>query len=214
MALTDFPRRGLMIVLSSPSGAGKTVISKELMKLEPLLSLSISATTREPRTGEENGVHYYFVSTDEFNSMKKNGELLEHAAVFGNFYGTPKKAVEKALSSGKDVLFDIDWQGTQQLAQKASQDLCRIFILPPSMEELGKRLVTRAQDSEEIIRNRMSKAADEMSHWPEYDYIIVNHDIEKSVHQIQSILIAERLKRERQTGLVSFVNNMRDEIEK
>lgn len=213
MAFTDFHRRGLMMILSSPSGAGKTVISKELMKREPLLSLSISATTRKPRTGEENGIHYSFVSIDEFNSMKEKDELLEHATVFGNFYGTPKKAVEKALSSGKDVLFDIDWQGTQQL-EKASQDLCRIFILPPSMEELGKRLVTRAQDSEEIIRGRMSKAADEMSHWSEYDYIIVNHDIEKSVHQIQSILIAERLKRDRQIGLASFVNDMRDEIEK
>ena len=210
MAETDIKRRGLMLVLSSPSGAGKTTISRRLLYTEANLSLSISATTRPPRPGEEEGKDYFFVSDARFAEMVENGELLEHARVFGNRYGTPKTPVEQALESGRDVLFDIDWQGTQQLRESAREDLVSVFILPPSTVELERRLHARAQDSDEVVRGRMAKAADEMSHWAEYDYIIINDNLESSVRQVEAILTAERLKRERRVGLRAFVEQLRD----
>ena len=198
-----------MLVLSSPSGAGKTTISRALLRQDENLSLSISATTRPRRPGEVNGRDYFFVSDDEFAQMVAQKEMLEHAVVFGNRYGTPRAPVEEALTAGQDVMFDIDWQGTQQVADQAPNDLVRIFILPPSTAELEKRLYTRAQDSEEVVRDRMAKAADEMSHWAEYDYVIVNEEIASSLAEVQSILTAERLKRERQIGLRDFVESLR-----
>ncbi|MFM9841609.1 MAG: guanylate kinase [Dongiaceae bacterium] len=202
-------RRGLMLVLSSPSGAGKTTISRALLERDDNLSLSISATTRPMRPGEKEGVHYHFVDQSRFSQMVAEGALLEHALVFGNFYGTPRAPVDKSLADGRDVLFDIDWQGTQQLAEKARKDLVAVFILPPSTGELERRLHTRAQDSDAEVAKRMAKAADEMSHWAEYDYIIVNTDIEASVRRVQAILEAERLRRERQIGLHDFVAQLR-----
>jgi guanylate kinase len=202
-------RRGLMLVLSSPSGAGKTTISRALLERDGNLNLSISATTRPMRPGEKEGVHYHFVDQARFDRMVADGALLEHARVFGNSYGTPRAPVDEALASGRDVLFDIDWQGTQQLAEKARKDLVAVFILPPSTKELERRLHTRAQDSDAEVAKRMAKAADEMSHWAEYDYIIVNTDIEASLRQVQAILEAERLRRERQVGLHDFVATLR-----
>lgn len=202
-------RRGLMLVLSSPSGAGKTSISRRLLELDDNLSLSISATTRPRRPAETEGVHYFFVSEARFDEMVKQDELFEHAVVFGQQYGTPRQPVEEALDSGRDVLFDIDWQGTQQVAEKAREDLVSVFILPPSTAELERRLHSRAQDSDEVVRGRMAKAADEMSHWAEYDYIIINHDLEQSVAQVEAILTAERLRRERRAGLRDFVEGLR-----
>ena len=201
-------RRGLMLVLSSPSGAGKSTISKELLNRDGLLSMSISATTRPIRPGETDGVDYLFIDQDKFQRMLQGGEFLENATVFDHSYGTPKAPVEKALGEGKDVLFDVDWQGTQQLAEAARDDLVSVFILPPSTEELERRLQERQQDSAEVIRKRMAKATSEMSHWAEYDYIIVNEDVETSVVQVEAILAAERLKRERQVGLGDFVRGM------
>ncbi len=198
-----------MLVLSSPSGAGKTTISRALLKDDPDIGMSVSVTTRPPRPGEQDGVDYYFIDAPRFEEMVRNDELLEHADVFGNRYGTPREKVDALLSDGKDVLFDIDWQGTQQVRQKARDDLVSIFILPPSTGELEARLRSRAQDPDEVVRGRMAKAADEMSHWAEYDYIIINRDIERSVVQARSILAAERLKRERQVGLVDFVRTLR-----
>ncbi|HMA16524.1 MAG: guanylate kinase [Bacteroidota bacterium] len=209
MVETDIKRRGLMLVLSSPSGAGKTTISRRLLDSDDNLSLSISATTRPPRPGEAEGKDYYFVAQERFTAMVAGGELLEHAVVFGNNYGTPRAPVEQALEQGRDVLFDIDWQGTQQLRETARDDLVSVFILPPSTAELERRLHARAQDSDEVVRGRMAKAADEMSHWPEYDYIIINDSLEKSVEQVESILTAERLKRERRIGLRAFVETLR-----
>ena len=206
----DIERRGLMLVLSSPSGAGKTTISRKLLEREDNLSLSVSVTTRPKRPGEINGVDYYFVNPTEFNLMLNRQELLEHAKVFDHYYGTPKAAVETALSGGKDVLFDIDWQGEQQLKQAARDDLASVFVLPPSTDELARRLRSRAQDPEEVVEARMAKAPDEISHWPEYDYIIINRDIEDSVAQVQAILVAERLRRERQVGLTNFVKRLRE----
>ncbi|MEM7171241.1 MAG: guanylate kinase [Pseudomonadota bacterium] len=199
-----------MLVLSSPSGAGKTTISRALLRQDENLSLSISATTRQRRPGEVNGRDYFFVSEDEFARMVAQKEMLEHAVVFENRYGTPRDAVEQALASGRDVMFDIDWQGTQQVADQAPNDLVRIFVLPPSTEELEKRLYARAQDSEAVVAARMAKAADEMSHWAEYDYVIVNRDITESLAEVQAILTAERLKRERQIGLRDFVESLRE----
>jgi guanylate kinase len=198
-------RRGLMFVLSSPSGAGKTSISRRLLERHGDLSLSVSVTTRAPRPGEVDGVHYHFIDRPTFDRMAANGDLLEHAEVFGRCYGTPRAPVEAALAAGRDVLFDIDWQGTQQLAENARDDLVAVFILPPSGVELERRLRTRAQDSEDEIARRMSKAAAEMSHWPEYDYVIVNADFETSVAQTDAILMAERLRRRRLIGLGDFV---------
>lgn len=203
----DLPRRGLMIVLSSPSGAGKTTISRALLG-DPHLTMSVSTTTRARRPSEISGRDYNFVDRDSFERMVRRGEFLEHAEVFGAYYGTPRDPVEKALGQGKDVLFDIDWQGTQQLARAMRRDLVAIFILPPSMSELQRRLQTRAQDSAEVVIRRMSKAANEISHWSEYDYIIVNDDVERSVEQVRAILRAERLRRDRSTGLAGFVENL------
>jgi len=203
-------RRGLMLVLSSPSGAGKTTISRRLLGLESALTMSVSATTRPKRPGEVAGVDYHFVDPTEFGLMINRGEFLEHAKVFDNYYGTPKGPVEAALRRGADVLFDIDWQGTQQLAQNARDDLVSVFILPPSTRELEQRLKARAQDSAEVVAGRMAKAADEMSHWAEYDYIVVNRNIDESVAQVRAILTAERLRRQRQVGLVDFVKGLRE----
>ncbi|MEO3429650.1 guanylate kinase [Pelagibius sp. CAU 1746] len=208
MVDTDIKRRGLMLVLSSPSGAGKTTISRRLLETDDNLSLSISATTRPARPGEVEGKDYYFVDQNRFDAMVAGGEMLEYAQVFGNNYGTPRAPVESALEAGRDVLFDIDWQGTQQVREAAREDLVSVFILPPSTEELERRLYARAQDSEEVVRARMAKAADEMSHWAEYDYIIINDDVDRSVEQVEAILTAERLKRERRIGLGAFVKGL------
>ena len=203
-------RRGLMLVLSSPSGAGKTTISRMLLEDDDNISLSVSVTTRPMRPGEVDGVDYFFIDPNEFGLMLNRQELLEHAKVFDHYYGTPKGAVEEALSGGKDVLFDIDWQGEQQLKQAALTDLASVFILPPSTEELARRLQNRASDPPDVVAARMAKAPDEISHWPEYDYIIVNYDIDDSVAKVRAILAAERLKRERQVGLTAFVKRLRE----
>jgi guanylate kinase len=203
-------RRGLMMVLSSPSGAGKTTLSRELLRCEPNLTMSVSATTRQKRPGEAEGIDYYFVDTTTFNLMVNRGEFLEHAHVFSNYYGTPREPVEKALGAGHDVLFDIDWQGTQQIFENAPNDLVKVFILPPSTRELERRLHTRAQDPADVVAKRMARAADEMSHWQEYDYVIVNHDVATALAEVRAILAAERLKRERQVGLGDFVKALRE----
>jgi len=202
-------RRGLMLVLSSPSGAGKTTMSKRLLANDPQISLSVSATTRKPRTGEIEGQDYHFVSNEQFDRLVDTGQLVEWAHVFGNRYGTPRAPVEAALTEGRDILFDIDWQGTQQLRQsQAGGDLVSIFLLPPTLEELEQRLKSRAADSADVITQRMSRAADEISHWAEYDYILVNDDPGQCLHEIRSILTTERLRRERQRGLVGFVRDL------
>ncbi len=200
-----------MLALSSPSGAGKTTISRKLLDRNKNLILSISTTTRPKRPAEKDGVDYIFSDVEKFKADAEDGKFLEYAKVFGNYYGTPFEVAENTLTKGKDILFDIDWQGTQQIAQKARQDLVSVFILPPSVAELERRLIERSQDSMEVVRDRMSKASDEMSHWAEYDYIIINRDIDKSVHNVEAILEAERLKRERQVGLPEFVNQLREE---
>jgi guanylate kinase len=207
-------RRGLMFVLSSPSGAGKTTLSRLLIERTPGLKMSVSATTRRPRPGEIDGQDYRFMDNGSFEQMAKRSELLEWATVFEHRYGTPRAPVEAALSAGQDVLFDIDWQGTQQLREKARADVVSVFILPPSAVDLEKRLHSRAQDSDEVIRKRMSRASQEMSHWAEYDYIVINHNIDEAFAQVQSILMAERLKRERRTGLTTFVRNLQQQLEK
>lgn len=205
-------RRGLMFVLSSPSGAGKTTLSRLLLEREAGLSMSVSVTTRAKRPAEEDGRDYHFVDAPRFEAMVKNHELLEWATVFDNRYGTPRGPVEAALSGGKDVLFDIDWQGTQQLREKAHKDVVSVFILPPSAADLEARLHSRAQDSATVIRGRMSRAAHELSHWAEYDYIVVNHDVEEAFAEVQSILRAERLRRERRTGLTAFVRDLQSQL--
>lgn len=201
-------RRGLMLVLSSPSGAGKSTISRALLEKHPDLTMSVSATTRPMRPGEVEGKDYYFIDTAKFEQMVADGEFLEHAKVFDNYYGTPRGPVNDALKSGKDVLFDVDWQGTQQLRQNARDDLASIFILPPSIDELERRLYARAQDPEEVVKRRMAKATSEMSHWAEYDYIIVNEAIPASVAEAEAILAAERLKRDRRVGLAEWLRGM------
>ena len=203
-------RRGLMLVLSSPSGAGKTTLSRQLLDNDKQIQLSVSATTRARRPSEKDGVDYRFVDTATFSGMIQRGEFLEHARVFDHYYGTPRAPVEAALNGGRDVLFDIDWQGTQQLQEKGRDDLVTVFILPPSTRDLEKRLLTRAQDSKDVVAQRMAKAADEMSHYAEYDYTIINRDIATSLNQLKSILTAERLKRERQIGLSDFVKALRE----
>jgi guanylate kinase len=203
-------RRGLMLVLSSPSGAGKTTLSRQLLGNDSQIQLSVSFTTREKRPSEKDGVDYRFVDTATFRGMIERDEFLEHARVFEHYYGTPRAPVEAALNGGRDVLFDIDWQGTQQLKEKGREDLVTVFILPPSTRDLERRLITRAQDSPEIVAKRMAKAADEMSHWAEYDYTIINRDIATSLIELKSILTAERLKRERQYGLADFVKALRE----
>jgi guanylate kinase len=202
-------RRGLMMVLSSPSGAGKTTISRLMLESDEELSLSVSVTTRPKRPTEVEGRDYRFIDITEFNIMVNREQLLEHAKVFGNYYGTPRAPVEKTLSEGRDVLFDIDWQGTQQLAEKARDDLVSVFILPPSWHELERRLFTRAQDDPSEINRRMAKASDEMSHWAEYDYVIINRDLDDCVNAVRGILHSERLKRRRQTDLAEFVNGLK-----
>ncbi|HAP46417.1 MAG TPA: guanylate kinase, partial [Afipia sp.] len=202
--LRGVERRGLMFVLSSPSGAGKSTLARMLIDKMPDLRMSVSVTTRARRPGEVDGEHYYFIDKPKFDAMVTASELLEHATVFDNSYGTPRKAVEDALSSGQDVLFDIDWQGTQQLREKARADVVSVFILPPSAADLEKRLHTRAQDSDEVIAGRMSRASHELSHWAEYDYVVTNSELDEAYSQVLTILKAERLKRERQTGLSAF----------
>jgi len=203
---SDIKRRGLMLVLSSPSGAGKTTLARRLLESDSSIVMSVSATTRAMRPNEVEGRDYFFVDAEKFQAMVKAGAFLEHATVFSNSYGTPKKPVMDALAAGRDVLFDIDWQGAQQLKEKARDDLVSVFILPPSHDELGRRLHTRAQDSEDVVRARMAKAAGEISHWPEYDYVIVNRDVDVAHAQIKSVLEAERVRRTRQIGLSEFVS--------
>ncbi len=212
MSNDALPRRGLMLVLSSPSGAGKTTISRALLDGDDALELSVSATTRAPREGEVDGVHYHFISDDRFRTLIDEDGLLEWANVFNNAYGTPRAAIEKALSEGRDVLFDIDWQGTQQLRQKMPQDLVSVFVLPPSLAALETRLKSRQQmtgETDEQVAYRLSKAPAEVSHWAEYDFIIVNSDIEQSVAQVRAILTAERLRRERLRGIEGIVTDIR-----
>jgi guanylate kinase len=201
-------RRGLMLVLSSPSGAGKTTLSRRLLQSDPSITLSVSATTRKPRLNEIDGQDYHFIDDAEFERRAKAGGFLEHANVFGNRYGTPKSAVMAELESGKDVLFDIDWQGTQQLRQQAREDVVSVFVLPPSHDELERRLRARAQDAEDVVQKRMAKAADEISHWAEYDYIIINDDVTRAQTQLETILAAERLKRIRQLGISAFARTL------
>ena len=205
-------RRGLMLVLSSPSGAGKTTLSRMLLTSERGIELSISVTTRAKRRGEVNGRHYHFIDRKKFDQLVRDGDLLEYAEVFGNGYGTPRRPVDKALKQGRDVLFDIDWQGTQQLRERARDDLVSVFILPPSSGELSRRLHTRALDDKKVIRARMAKSGDEMSHWPEYDYVVVNRDLDRAFGDIRAILHSERLKRERQTGLSAFVRGLQSKL--
>lgn len=204
-------RRGFMLVLSSPSGAGKTAIARRILETEANMSLSVSVTTRAPRPSEVNGKDYFFVDRPTFDGMVQRNEFLEHAEFCGNCYGTPREPVRKALEEGKDILFDIEWQGTQQIAENAREDLVSVFILPPSMMELERRLFSRAQDSEDVVRQRMATAASEMSHWNEYDYVLVNVNFEESVESVRSVIRAERLKRQRQNGLAGFVNGMRSQ---
>ncbi len=205
-------RRGVLLVLSSPSGAGKTTLSRVLLDGDCGIRLSISVTTRKPRPGEEDGKDYIFVDEARFESMRKKGDLLEWAKVFGNSYGTPRAPVEAAIARGEDVLFDIDWQGAQQLSEKMAGDLVRVFILPPSGAVLETRLRGRAQDPPEIVAKRMAEASSEISHWAEYDYVIVNADLETSISGLKSILAAERLKRERLLGLSQFVRDLQSDL--
>lgn len=201
-------RRGLMLVVSSPSGAGKSTLARRLLESDPLISMSVSVTTRPKRANEVDGKDYFFVSRERFEEMVHEGAFLEHATVFGNRYGTPAAAVEKMLGKGRDVLFDIDWQGAQQLAQKAKDDLVRVFILPPTRDELERRLRERAEDPPDVVARRMSEANNEISRWSEYDYVIVNDDIPKAQRQLEAIVAAERLNRQRQIGLVDFVRRL------
>jgi guanylate kinase len=205
-------RRGLMLVLSSPSGAGKTTLSRKLLEADAVIELSVSVTTRKQRPGETEGRDYHFIDRARFDTMAARGELLESAEVFGNCYGTPRAPVEAALKAGRDVLFDIDWQGTQQLREKAARDLVSIFVLPPSIPDLEQRLRTRAQDSDDVIHARMAKAADEMSHWAEYDYVVINADVARAFDDVKAILAAERLKRERRAGLSAFVRDLQSRL--
>jgi guanylate kinase len=201
-----------MYVLSSPSGAGKTTLSRLLLQGDRGVDLSVSVTTRQKRPGEVDGRDYHFIDRGRFDAMVKKGELLEWAEVFGHRYGTPRRPVIKALQAGRDILFDIDWQGTQQLREKARDDLVSVFILPPTVKELERRLKHRAQDAKTIIKSRMAKAAGEMSHWPEYDYVIVNRDKAAAFAEVRAILAAERLKRERQIGLSDFVRGLQAKL--
>jgi len=209
---TGIARRGLMLVLSSPSGAGKTTLSRKLLDEDKDVTLSVSVTTRKRRPGEVDGRDYCFIDRKTFDALVARHELLEWAEVFDNYYGTPAGPVLDALAAGRDVLFDIDWQGTQQLREKARTDLVSVFLLPPSIPELERRLCARAQDDYETIHRRMAKAADEMSHWAEYDYIVVNHDLAQAFADVRAILAAERLKRERQPGLSYFVRGLQAKL--
>lgn len=200
-----------MLVLSAPSGAGKTAVAHKLLEVEPEIHLSISATTRPLRPDEINGVHYHFTTPDRFSTMVNDGTFLEYAEVFGHYYGTPHQPVEDALAAGLDVLFDIDWQGARQIAQKAHSDLVSVFILPPSTQALEERLRARAQDNDEVIRKRMDKAASEISHWKEYDYVLINDDLDKAARQVRAILTAERMRQIRQIGLPAFAERLQQQ---
>ncbi len=202
-------RRGLLLVFSSPSGAGKTTIARRLVEQDPDLALSVSVTTRPPRPGELDGRDYWFIDQARFDEMVAQGELLEHAAVFGHRYGTPRRPIDEALAAGRDIVGDLDWQGTQQLATKVRDDLVAVFLLPPSLQALEERLHSRAQDTDSVVAGRMAKSAEEISHWPEYDYVIVNDTIENSLAKAKAIVAAERLRRARQTGLEEFVATLR-----
>ena len=207
-AKTVITRRGLLLVMSSPSGAGKTTLSRALLASDHHIRMSVSVTTRPPRPGELDGKDYFFISKERFVEMRDGGDLLEWAEVFGNLYGTPRLPVEDALSKGRDVLFDIDWQGTQQLEQAMGDDLVRIFILPPSTDDLRDRLIKRAQDSSSVVAKRMAEASREISHWAEYDYVIINDDVDIASAEITAILTAERLRRKRRIGLTEFVRKL------
>jgi guanylate kinase len=209
MAEPSIKRRGLLLVLSSPSGAGKTTISRKLFEEDGKLAMSVSVTTRPKRPGEVDGTHYYFVDRAKFDEMVAQGELLEHAVVFGNCYGTPRGPVMQALDNGQDIISDVDWQGSQQLKEHVRDDVVTVFILPPTIEALKERLQIRAQDTPDVVQARMAKSSDEMSHWPEYDYVIVNEELATSVSQVRAILDAERKRRTRQVGLSDFVNALR-----
>lgn len=205
-------RRGLLLVLSSPSGAGKTTLARRLIEADSDISMSVSVTTRKPRPGETDGRDYTFIDEAAFKRMAEGGALLEWARVFDNYYGTPRAPVEAAIAHGKDILFDIDWQGAQQLSEKMKHDVVRVFILPPSAASLEERLRARAQDPEEVVRRRMDKASDEISHWPEYDYVVVNTDLPTSMEGLTAILSAERLRRDRLNGLTAFVRGMQAKL--
>ena len=213
MSATEPPatihRRGFLLVLSSPSGAGKTTITRRLLDRDPSLSLSVSVTTRPARPGEVEGRDYFFIDQPRFDTMVATGELLEHASVFGHNYGTPRRPIETALTAGRDIVTDIDWQGTQQLGATLPHDLVTVFVLPPSMAALEVRLRQRAQDSAAVVEGRMGKSAEEMSHWSEYDYVIVNRELDDSIAAVEAIVTAERLRRTRQLGLADFVNRLR-----
>jgi guanylate kinase len=205
-------RRGLLLVLSSPSGAGKTSLARALLDSDNEISISVSVTTRKPRPGEVDGRDYWFVDEASFQAMSESDALLEWATVFGNFYGTPRAPIEQAVAEGRDVLFDIDWQGTQQLSERMAGDLVRVFVLPPSGPALEQRLRRRAQDPDEVVAKRMAEASSEISHWAEYDYVIVNHDLAESSAALKSILAAERLRRDRMTGLSAFVRGLQSAL--
>ncbi|MGY6708914.1 MAG: guanylate kinase [Rhizobiaceae bacterium] len=208
--VTKIRRRGLMLVLSSPSGAGKSTIARNLLESDPGLELSVSVTTRQRRPSEIDGVHYHFVSQRDFDRLRDTDALLEWAEVHGNCYGTPREAAEQAMSEGRDMLFDIDWQGANQLVEKMSTDIVSIFILPPSMEELKSRLQRRAEDSAETIEKRLANAREEIAHWQEYDYVVVNDDLDRAYGAVRAIVTAERLRRNRRPGLFDFVNGLLD----
>ena len=212
MEETGIARRGLMLVLSSPSGAGKTTIARKLLEQDPGIEISVSHTTRKMRKGERDGQDYHFVSHDTFTKMRDHGEFLEWAVVFDNYYGTTRKPVEEALAAGRDVLFDVDWQGAASLRDEARDDVVTVFILPPTAADLEQRLNVRAQDPPEIVRRRMLGASNEIQHWTEYDYVVVNYDIDRSVAAIRAVLTAERLRRSRLTGLKQFVQNLQAEF--
>lgn len=208
-------RRGLLLILSSPSGAGKSTLSRRLMAWDPTIRFSVSATTRAPRAGEEDGREYFFRTREDFQDLVANGQMLEHAEVFGNFYGSPRGPVEQAMSEGRDTLFDIDWQGGQQIRNSAlGRDVVSVFVLPPSIAELERRLRGRAQDSEEVIAGRMAKSRDEISHWAEYDYVLVNNDIDTAEQELRTVLMAERLRRDRQPLLNDLVRGLNGEFER
>ncbi len=207
-------RRGLLLILSSPSGAGKSTMARRLMDWDPTLRFSVSATTRKPRPGEEHGVHYWFHDHDSFRGLVDTGGMLEHAEVFGNLYGSPRAPVEEAMAAGRDTLFDVDWQGGQQIRNSAlGKDAVSVFILPPSIAELDRRLRSRGQDSDEVIAGRMAKSRDEISHWAEYDYVLINDEVEATFDRLRAIVTAERLKRDRQPGLSDFVRGLNKEFE-
>jgi guanylate kinase len=202
------PRRGLMLIVSSPSGAGKTTLTRLLLEEDKAIELSISVTTRPRRTSEVDKIHYHFIDASTFEHMREAGELLEWAKVHGNYYGTPRKPVEQALARGEDMMFDIDWQGTQQIGEKMRADVVSVFVLPPSMAELKARLERRAEDSPEVIERRLTNAREEIAQWGSYDYVLINDDLERTFEQLKAILVAERLKRERQVGLDRFINDL------